>query len=65
MPTAKTPKRTVKCQVCPWSGKRYYGNGILVDPCPLCGHRVTYAEPWRGDQPVTLDPSLAGVARAA
>jgi hypothetical protein len=50
-----TPTRPVKCQICPWTGTRYYGaNGILCEPCP-CGHRVTYATAWDGDQPVTPD----------
>lgn len=62
MPTAKTPKRAVKCQVCPWIGNRYHGPGILVEPCPLCGRRITYAESWKGDQPVTPDAELAAKA---
>jgi len=53
------PSRAVKCQVCPYHETRYYGGkGILVDPCPKCGCRMTYATPYPGDQPVTPDPSL-------
>lgn len=49
-------KREVKCQICAWRGPRYYGaKGILVDPCPQCGSRVTYASPHKGDMPVTAD----------
>lgn len=49
------PTRAVKCQVCSWTGVRHYGpDGILSEPCPE-GHRVTYAEPSIGDQPVTPD----------
>jgi hypothetical protein len=48
--------RAVKCQKCSWHGVRCYGpNGVLVAPCPECGHRVTYAVAWDGDQPVTPD----------
>ncbi|HXX18703.1 MAG TPA: hypothetical protein VEJ46_04825 [Candidatus Acidoferrum sp.] len=61
MPTQ--PKREVKCQICRWSGHRYYGaKGILVDPCPQCGSRVTYAAPQKGDMPATADPKLLAEA---
>jgi hypothetical protein len=51
-----TPTRPVKCQICPWTGIRRYGpDGILCQPCPECGRRVTYATIWPGDQPVTPD----------
>jgi len=46
--------RAVRCQVCQWKGVRAYGNGILTEPCPY-GHRVTYAQFYPGDQPVTAD----------
>ena len=60
-----SPKRSVECQICDWKGTRWYGaKGILVDPCPRCSSRVTYAEAWRSDQPVTPDPKLM-VAKAA
>ena len=55
--------RTVKCQICNWRGVRCYGaKGILVDPCPACGSRVTYASVHKDDQPVTADPKLQAVA---
>jgi len=58
-----TPTRNTKCQICSWTGTRWYGSkGILVDPCPLCGRLVTYAAAWRGDQPVTPDLKLAAKA---
>lgn len=49
------PTRAVKCQICPWNGVRRYGHGVLCDPCPECGHRVTYAVSQPGDHPVTPD----------
>jgi hypothetical protein len=50
------PSRAVKCQICPWKGTRRYGpDGILCQPCPLCGRLVIYVEPWRSDPPVTRD----------
>jgi len=53
-----TPRREVKCQICPWTAPRYYGKGLLVKPCPECGSRVTFAEHWPGDSPVTPDPQI-------
>jgi hypothetical protein len=51
-----TPTRSVKCQVCPWTGIRRYGaNGILSQPCPQCQHRLTYAVACADDQPITRD----------
>jgi hypothetical protein len=51
--------RMVKCQCCPYQSRRWYGEkGILVDPCPRCGSRMTYYEHWKGDQPVTKDEKL-------
>lgn len=48
--------REIKCQKCSWAASRTYGaNGILVDPCPECGSRVTYVRVWEGDMPVTPD----------
>lgn len=56
------PNRKVKCQVCSFSEVRWYGEGILVAPCPKCGSRMTYAVWQPGDQPVKPDPKLAAVA---
>lgn len=48
------PTRDVKCQICDFTETRYFGSkGILVDPCPECGARMTYAMQWAGDQSVT------------
>lgn len=57
-----TPKRWIKCQICPWSASRYFGSGLLIKPCPKCGSRVTFKDSWLGDQPVTPDPKLVGRA---
>ncbi len=52
-------KREVKCQICSWRENRTNSpKGCLVDPCPECGSRVTYATHQDGDQPVTPDPQL-------
>lgn len=51
--------RAVKCQICHWQDKRSFGRGLLVKPCPACGSRIQFAEPWPGDPPATLDPKLA------
>jgi hypothetical protein len=49
-------RRKVKCQLCDYCAVRWYGaKGILVDPCPLCGSRMTYSEYRKGDQPVTQE----------
>jgi NAD-dependent SIR2 family protein deacetylase len=57
------PSRQVKCQKCEWKAIRRYGaNGILVDPCPLCGSRVNYAAVWKGDQPVTQEAMPVSMA---
>lgn len=51
-----SPTRAVKCQKCVWKGVRRYGpDGILSQPCPVCGRLVTYADQFSGDQPVTQD----------
>jgi endogenous inhibitor of DNA gyrase (YacG/DUF329 family) len=50
-------QREVKCQICAWKGKRYFGTGLLTKPCPECGSRVTFAIWMFGDQPVTTDPN--------
>jgi hypothetical protein len=60
----KRPGRKVRCQVCPWNAIRQYGaRGILVGPCPQCGHRITYAAAFKGDQPVTPDVQFAGLVQ--
>jgi len=51
-------QREVKCQVCDWKGSRYFGSGLLVKPCPMCGGRTTFAARQVGDMPVTSDPRL-------
>jgi hypothetical protein len=53
-----TAKRAVKCQICQWRALRCFGKGLLVAPCPECGSRVTFAEHFVGDPPVTLDAKL-------
>jgi hypothetical protein len=40
-----SPSRPVKCQICRWTARRWYGNGLLAKPCPECRSRVTFAEP--------------------
>jgi hypothetical protein len=50
------PTRTIACQVCQWEGTRYFGKGILVAPCPVCGRRVTFAVAMAGDPPMTKAP---------
>ena len=51
--------RKIKCQICDFKETRCSGlNGVLVDPCPKCGSRVTYAAHFDGDMPVILDPKL-------
>jgi hypothetical protein len=55
------PSREVKCQICPWSERRYFGKGVLVKPCPDCGSRVTFAMVMVGDAPVTPEPKLAAL----
>lgn len=58
-----SPARQVKCQICPWTGKRYYGaKGVLCDPCPRCGSRVAYRKPFTCDQAVTPDPKVQSIA---
>lgn len=52
------PSREVKCQICPWRERRFFGKGILVKPCPECGSRVTFATLMLGDAAVTPDPKL-------
>ncbi|MGB2590962.1 MAG: hypothetical protein WBF09_03975 [Candidatus Acidiferrum sp.] len=56
------PTRTITCQVCPWQGMRYFGKGILVAPCPLCGARVAFAVVMPGDPAVSLAPKLVAAA---
>jgi hypothetical protein len=56
--TRTYPSREVKCQVCTYRHRRFFGKGILAKPCPECGSRVTLAVPMPGDMPVTLDPKL-------
>ena len=49
------PTRDVKCQACDFRERRYFGSqGLLVDPCPKCGARMTYSEHWNSDQAVTM-----------
>ena len=55
------PSREVKCQICPWRERRFFGRGILVKPCPECGSRMTFASSMFGDMPVTPDPKLKEV----
>ncbi len=55
--------REVRCQVCTYRHRRFFGKGLLVKPCPECGSRVTFAVAMQGDQPVTLD--LKVMAKAA
>ncbi len=52
------PSREVKCQLCPWRERRFFGHGILVKPCPKCGNRMTFATAILGDIPMTPDPKL-------
>jgi hypothetical protein len=61
--TRSYPCREAKCQLCTYRHRRFYGKGLLAKPCPECGSRVTFAAPWPGDMPVTLDPKV--IARAA
>lgn len=54
--THARPHREVKCLTCVWHGFRWYGaDGILLEPCPECGGRVTYATRHPGDQPVMAE----------
>jgi len=57
------PTRAIACQVCPWRGTRYFGKGILVEPCPVCGSRVRFAVAMPSDPAVTIDIKL--IAKAA
>jgi hypothetical protein len=57
-PYARTPSRTVRCQICSWTDMRCYGGGILAKPCPECGCRVTFTQHSPGEPPVTPDLSL-------
>jgi DNA-directed RNA polymerase subunit RPC12/RpoP len=57
------PSREVKCQICSYRHRRFFGKGLLVRPCPVCGSRVTFAVAMPGDPPVTPDATLT--ARAA
>lgn len=52
------PSREVKCQMCLWRERRFFGKGILVKLCPECGSRVTFATVMFGDAPVKPDPKL-------
>jgi len=61
--TTNYPSREVRCQICTYRHRRFFGKGLLVKPCPECGSRVTFAEIVPGDQPVTLDLKL--MAKAA
>jgi len=61
--TTAYPSREVRCQLCPYRHRRFFGKGLLVKPCPECGSRVTFAEIVPRDQPVTPDPKL--MAKAA
>jgi hypothetical protein len=62
--TRTYPTRGVKCQICPYTKQRFFGRGLLVKPCPDCGSRMTFAQPWLGDFPVTPDPKLVLKAAA-
>jgi hypothetical protein len=64
---SKTPSREVRCQICTWAEVRWYGDGILVEPCPICGCRVTFAKNFPGEPPITHDLSVSKpqIAQAA
>jgi hypothetical protein len=53
--------REVKCVACLWKAVRYFGNGILVQPCPDCGRRVKFAEVWPGEVPHSASVELIPV----
>ena len=36
--------RNVRCTACSWAGFRYFGGGVLVEPCPECDAKVVFAE---------------------
>jgi hypothetical protein len=57
---AVTPSRGVSCQICPWSGTRWYGKGMLVKPCPECGSRVKFTVEWKGELPANAGPEVNG-----
>ena len=56
--TRTYPSREVRCQVCTYRHRRFFGKGLLVKPCPKCGSRVRFAVAMPGDQPVTPDLKL-------
>lgn len=50
--------REVKCIACAWSAVRGGGNGVLVEPCPSCGARVSFAELSPGEMTHDAEPKL-------